>query len=129
MSSPAPTVLVVDDEVDACRNLQDILTDFGYRTNVAFNADDALQSVQRQPYDVVLLDLKMPNVDGLTLYSQIRRCRENASAIVVTAFASAETRQQAQELGVKQVLSKPVDVPVLLGRISDLVGRTSQVTV
>lgn len=117
MPAYQPAILVVDDEVDACRNLQDILTDFGYRTDIAASAAEAVQLVRRQPYDVVLLDLKMPDVSGLSLYEQIRQCRSDAAAILVTAFASPETQRQAVELGVSQVLSKPVDVPRLIQEI------------
>lgn len=121
MSEATPCILVVDDEWDACRNLQDILTDFGYRTDVAATAIDAVKLVQAQHYDLVLLDLKMPDVDGLALFEQIRACRADAVGIVVTAFASPETRQKAHRLGVNQVLAKPVDVPQLLREISQVV--------
>lgn len=117
MTAYQPSILVVDDEVDACHNLQDILSDFGYRTNVASSAAEAFRLVQQHPYDVVLLDLKMPDANGLTLYERIRQCRSDAAAILLTAFASPETHQQAQELGINQVLSKPVDVPRLIHEI------------
>ncbi len=123
MPAHQPAILVVDDEVDACRNLQDILTDFGYRTDIASTASEAVRLVKQNPYDVVLLDLKMPDVTGLSLYEQIRECRADAAAILVTAFASPETQRQAVERGVTQVLSKPVDVPQLIREIGQTLDQ------
>src|ERR1017187_8416339 len=65
MTRPTPSILVVDDEVDTCRNLSDILTDLGYHVEVAHNGMSALEIVQK-PFDVALLDFKMPGMDGLT---------------------------------------------------------------
>jgi len=68
MASPhEPRVLVVDDEPDTCNNLSDILTDLGYRVDCAYDGPAALELVHKGPYDVVLLDLRMPGMDGLTL--------------------------------------------------------------
>jgi two-component system, NtrC family, response regulator HydG len=73
MTKKTPSILVVDDEVDTCRNLSDILTDLGYRVDVAHDGFTALAMVRQKPYDVALLDLKMPGMDGLTLYREIKK--------------------------------------------------------
>ena len=85
MTRATPSILVVDDEVDTCRNLSDILTDLGYRVDVAHDGLTALELVRQKPYDVALLDLKMPGMDGLTLYREIKKVRAGTVAIVVTA--------------------------------------------
>src|SRR2546428_789145 len=73
MEATRSSVLVVDDDVDTCRNLSDILTDLGYHVDCAHDGPSALDLVRRNAYDVALLDLKMPGMDGLTLYREIKK--------------------------------------------------------
>src|SRR5689334_18226171 len=113
--SGQPQVLVVDDDQDICRNLPDILTDLGYRVDTAHDGRTAIEIVKRTPYDVALLDLRMPGMDGLTLYREIKRLRSGTVAMIVTAYASTATAEEALAAGAWQVLSKPVDLPKLLG--------------
>ena len=86
-----PRVLVVDDEPDTCANLSDILTEQGYQVDVAHDGLSALKLVKKNVYDVALLDLKMPGIDGLELYRRIRTISADTVAIVVTAYASSTT--------------------------------------
>jgi CheY-like chemotaxis protein len=123
MSSTNPAILVVDDDVDTCRNLQDILTDLGYHVEVAHDGLSALERIRRRPFDVALLDLKMPGMDGLTLYREIKKLRAGTVAIVVSAFASEATKQEALAAGAWQVLAKPVDFPRLLGLVGEALGQ------
>ncbi len=118
-----PSILVVDDEVDACRNLSDILTDLGYHVDVAHDGNTALERVRERPYDVALLDLKMPGMDGLTLYRELRKLRAETVAIVVSAFASKETTSEALAAGAWQVLPKPVDFPPLLKLMAEALDQ------
>ena len=123
MTTKAPSILVVDDEVDTCRNLSDILTDLGYHVDVAHEGMTALEMVRQKPYDVALLDLKMPGMDGLTLYREIKKLRAGTVAIVVTAYAGGDTKAEALAAGAWQVLSKPVDFPKLLGFVDEALGQ------
>jgi two-component system, NtrC family, response regulator HydG len=118
-----PSILVVDDDVDTCRNLSDILTDLGYQVETAHDGLAALELVQRHAYDVALLDYKMPGMDGLTLYREIKRLRAGTVAIVVTAYAEGTTSDEALAAGAWQVLSKPVDFPRLLGLVGEALGQ------
>jgi two-component system, NtrC family, response regulator HydG len=108
------SILIVDDEVDACENLRDILSDLGYQTAIARNGHEAIEQVARSAFDIALLDLKMPGMDGVTVYRQIKRLRPETVAIVVSAFSGSELADRAVEEGVAQVVAKPVDVPQLL---------------
>ena len=123
MTKAAPSILVVDDEVDTCRNLSDILTDMGYRVEIAHEGASALELVKQKPFDVALLDLKMPGMDGLTLYREIKRLRADTVAIVVTAYASSGTATEALSAGAWHVLSKPLDFPKLLGLVNEALGQ------
>jgi two-component system, NtrC family, response regulator HydG len=123
MTTKTPSILVVDDEVDTCRNLSDILTDLGYSVDIAHEGLTALEMVRKKPYDVALLDLKMPGMDGLTLYREIKKLRAGTVAIVVTAYAGGDTKAEALAAGAWQVLSKPVEFPKLLGFVDEALGQ------
>jgi CheY-like chemotaxis protein len=119
MGSTNPSILVVDDEVDTCHNLSDILTDLGYHVDIAHDGPSALKLVRKNPYDVALLDLKMPGMDGLTLYREIKKLRADTVAIVVTAYASHATAEEALTAGAWQVVAKPVDPGALLRLVGE----------
>lgn len=119
MISERQTILVVDDETDTCANLKDILTDLGYQVDVAYDGPSALALVEQHPYDVALLDLKMPGMDGLELYRRIKKRRAGTVAIIVTAYAASETAQAAQQAGAWQILPKPVNSTHLLELIEE----------
>jgi CheY-like chemotaxis protein len=123
MTVPPASILVVDDDVDTCHNLQDILTDLGYQVEVAHGGPQALEMARRKPYDVALLDLKMPGMDGLTLYRELRGLRADTVAIVVTAFAGGDTAAEALAAGAWQVLAKPVNFGRLLPLVDEALGQ------
>ena len=116
-------ILVVDDEVDTCANLSDILVDLGYQVDVAYDGPSALELVQRTAYDVALLDLKMPGMDGLELYRRIKELRAGTVAIVVTAYASSHTAQEALAAGAWRILAKPVVFPQLMKLVDEAVEQ------
>jgi DNA-binding NtrC family response regulator len=123
MNETEPSILVVDDDVDTCRNLSDILTDLGYQVDTAHDGPAALEMVMQKVYDIALLDLKMPGMDGLTLYREIKKLRAGTVAIVVTAYASHPTTDEALAAGAWQVLAKPIDFPKLLGLVGEALAQ------
>jgi DNA-binding NtrC family response regulator len=112
-------ILVVDDDPDICSNLSDILTDLGYAVDSAQSGPAALELVRRRPYDIALLDLKMPGMDGLTLYREIKKQRAATVALLVTAYAGPATAHEALAAGAWKVVPKPVDFPTLLGLVDE----------
>lgn len=123
ITNPSPRILVVDDEVDTCANLSDILSELGYQVDVAYDGPSALELVQKTAYDVALLDLKMPGMDGLELYRRIKELRAGTVAIVVTAYASSHTAQEALSAGAWRILPKPVDFPRLMKLVDEAVEQ------
>lgn len=114
MTDHTPSILLVDDDEDICENMSDICADRGFRVGIAHEGMAALELVQRQPYDVAVLDLKMPGMDGLTLYREIKQVQAATVAFLVTAHAGGSAAQDAVAIGVRHILPKPVDVPRLL---------------
>ncbi len=107
-------ILIVDDDVDTCANLLDILTDFGHEVCTAHNGHDALKRADEQRFDVVLLDLRMPDMDGLELYRELKRLAPTTVAILITGFADSETERRAAQIGVWRVLPKPLGIELLM---------------
>jgi DNA-binding response OmpR family regulator len=123
MTAPAHSILVVDDDDDTTRNLFDILTDLGYEVAVAHDGPSALSLIKARPFEVALLDLKLPGMDGLELYRRIKELRAGTVAIIVSAFASEAVREEALAAGAWQVLAKPVDFGRLLGLVDEALGQ------
>jgi two-component system, NtrC family, response regulator HydG len=118
-----PSVLVVDDDADNCQNLADILTDLGYRVDTAPDGPAGFAMMQTHPYDVALLDYKMPGMTGLELYHRIKTLWAGTVAVLVSAYIDPALRDTALGAGVWKVLLKPVDPPRLLGLVGEAVGQ------
>jgi len=123
MTSDSPIVLVVDDEEDQCHNLADILGDVGFRVDVASDGATALAMARRRAYDVALVDLKMPGMDGLELCRALRDHRPLTVSILVTAFGGTLDPAKAAEAGAWHVLAKPLDLRALLNRVVESSAR------
>lgn len=122
MTSP-PSILVVDDERDLCQNLVDILQEFGFDVETALCGESAIEMVRRRCYDVALVDLKMPGMDGLTLSRAIRQAQPSTVSLIVTAYANPQTDTEAIQAGVWQVISKPVEFSLLLSLVNDVLNQ------
>lgn len=117
------TILVVDDDVDTCKNLADILSDLGYQVDIAHDGPSALVKVRGRSYDVALLDFKMPGMNGLEVYREVKRLSPSTVAIIVSAYTDPTTRQAAIQAGAGGVLAKPVDFPRLLALVDEAVNQ------
>ena len=102
-------ILIIDDDPNLCRTLALILTRAGYRVTTATHAYEALQYLQADAYDLVFLDLKMPDIDGLTLLPEIHRCYPEMPVLILTAYATPESTVEAIRRGARDYLSKPID--------------------
>jgi DNA-binding NtrC family response regulator len=116
-------ILVVDDDRDICSNLSDILTDLGYSVDLAHDGPAALALVRERPYDVALLDLKMPGMNGVALYREVKKERASTVALLVTAYAGHATAQEALSAGAWRVVPKPVDFPALLAMVDEALSQ------
>jgi DNA-binding NtrC family response regulator len=114
----SPRILIVDDEPDTCSNLSDILSDIGYEVDTAHDGFAALELAKKRSYDLALLDLKMPGMDGLELYRRMREISAGTVAIVVTAYATSDTAKSIMAAGAWQIVPKPVNTGSLLHLIA-----------
>jgi CheY-like chemotaxis protein len=116
------TILVVDDDADTCRNMADLFNELGYATDTAENGDIALEKARQQPYDLGLLDLRMPGMDGLTLCRYLKQVRPQMVAMIVTGYGNG-LDEEALAAGARHVLSKPVVVPRLLALVQESLAQ------
>lgn len=116
------SVLVVDDEINLCRILGAKLTKSGYDVVAVHDGAQAVEKVRESDFDVVLLDLILPKMDGLTALAKIRSMRGTLPVIVMTACESADALEQARAHGVSAYVNKPFDLDSLV----NLVACTSQ---
>jgi CheY-like chemotaxis protein len=122
MMMPEPSILLVDDDVDICSNLADILTDLGYRVDIAHDGSAALSLLDNRRYDVIVVDYQMPGMNGVTLLRKIRLIRPDAVSLMVTAYVGSAA-EDAITAGACQILSKPVNVTSLLSLVHEAVDR------
>jgi DNA-binding NtrC family response regulator len=102
-------ILIVDDELSVRNSLKEWFLEDGFSVETAEDGNAALQRMHSGPYDIVIIDLKMPGMDGITLERRIREIDKDAAIIILTAFASVETAVEALKLGAFDYVTKPVD--------------------
>lgn len=106
-------ILIVDDNRDGAVSLSMLLELEGHQTGTAFNGLEAVEAATRVRYDVVLLDLGMPIMDGFQAAALLAQLRPAPVLIACTAWDDAETRRRTSELGFSAHLTKPVPLHVL----------------
>ncbi|MCB0029421.1 MAG: response regulator, partial [Anaerolineales bacterium] len=120
-------ILIVDDEPRVAfffrKHLE--LTEGGYIVDVANSGNQALAAVQRERYDLMITDLRMPGMNGLELLGRIREISPTTRTMLITAFGTADVWQRASELQVAQLLSKPLKVDALLSAVRDTLTMDS----
>ncbi len=113
-------VLIVDDETNMRKTLADILALEGYRVTTASSGEEAVGICRGDPQDVVLMDIRMPGIDGFEALRRIRQSQPDSRIILMSAFAITELRQQALEEGAIAILPKPLDVEKVVRLIGDI---------
>jgi DNA-binding NtrC family response regulator len=109
MDSANIGILIVDDELSVRDSLTKWFQSDGYRVDAADSAETAMLKLREQSWDVILLDIKMPGMDGIEFNRQIRKVDEDIIVIIMTAYASIETAVEALKDGAFDYVSKPVD--------------------
>jgi len=103
-------ILLVDDEEIVHETLGDFLTDLGHTVHHAYDGDAGLKEIESREYDIALLDVRMPGIDGLALLSRVQTIRSDMPCVVITGHADLESAVRALRLGAADFLVKPVDM-------------------
>ena len=123
----AVKILVVDDEVTIRDSLKMVLEEEGYATSTAANGAEAFKMAQQDFYDIVITDLKMPEMDGMTLLQKCRHTCPQTSLIIITAHGSLDSAIEALRLGAYDYFLKPFDFDDVLLKIKRLVKHNELV--
>jgi excisionase family DNA binding protein len=118
-----PRVLVVDDEATIRDLLAKTLALAEYDVDLAPDGRAALDRLRMIPYDLLITDLKMPGVDGLTVIREARRLRADLPVIIITGFSNEASAIEAVNLGVSGYLTKPFRVPRVLAAAAKALGE------
>jgi excisionase family DNA binding protein len=118
-----PRVLVVDDEATIRDLLSKTLALAEYDVDLAPDGRGAIDRLRMIPYDLLITDLRMPGVDGLTVIREARRLKADLPVIIITGFSNEASAIEAVNLGVSGYLTKPFRVPRVLAAASKALGE------
>jgi len=121
-----PHILIVDDEPNIVMSLEFLMRKNGYQVGIARNGTEALAAINQIPYDLILLDIMMPDVDGLQVCRQLRARPDRAGTKVI--FLSAKSResdvQKGYEAGANLYIPKPFSTRQLMEKVRELLTMT-----
>ena len=110
-------VLIADDEVEFASTIVSRLNLRNYTASMVNSGKQALEAIEKAPPDVLLLDLKMPDLDGLEVLATLKKTYPNLAVIILTGHGSLEAGVMGKELGACDYVMKPVDLGVLMVKI------------
>jgi len=110
-------ILLVDDEVVFTQNMAKLLANRGYIVTAVNSGDAAIQALEEKDFDVVVLDLKMPGMDGITTLKEIKKLGLLTETLILTGHGSIDTALEAIKLGAYDYLTKPCEIDELVGKL------------
>jgi DNA-binding NtrC family response regulator len=122
-SSPAGSVLIIDDEIGIRESLQTLLELEGYDVETAANGEQGMSRLGDRPFDLVLLDLALPDRNGIDLLAEIRAHAPRLSVIMITAYGTVDNAVKAMQAGAANFVQKPWDNEKLLADVRAAVAR------
>lgn len=114
MSTEKIKVLITDDDGDLRELLTEAVRNWGYTVSVAKDGEEALRRLRMDRYDIVITDLMMPGMDGLTLLGKIKQLDRDILVILITGYATIETAVKAIEVGAYDYIAKPFRLDELM---------------
>ena len=124
VAAPKKTILVVDDDKSILRTFTRILQKSGYEIDVAETGKEAMEKTENRQYDLALVDIRLPDMDGTDLLAKLKKQLQHTVKIMITGFPSLETGVKALDEGADAYLVKPVKPQELLVLLEEkLKGR------
>jgi|WetSurMetagenome_2_1015567.scaffolds.fasta_scaffold206978_2 DNA-binding response OmpR family regulator len=122
-------ILIVDDDVNLLNYLSEELTEAGFKVKTFDNGADAIVASAEQSFDLILLDMLMPGLDGIQVVRVLKKVAPNVPIIGLTGYVGRGYMSQAMGLGV-QIMTKPIEIPTLLKEINLTIasGSKEQIT-
>ena len=120
-------ILVVDDDRMMTKTLAEILEMQGWEVHQAHDGRSAVNAAAAQRFDVVLMDFKMPGMDGVSAFKAMKASHPDVKVVLMTAFAAQDMLDEAEREGVLRIMSKPVDIRALLAFLAGALSRKGPV--
>ncbi|MDH5202507.1 MAG: response regulator [Nitrospirota bacterium] len=121
-------VLLVDDEVDFVKTLSKRLQMRDLKTDTVYDGEQAVSFAKEQEPDVMVLDLRMPGMDGMEVLRQIKKAYPKTQVIILTAHGTEKDKEEAEKLGIFDFLKKPVDIETLVDKIKAAYKKKLELT-
>ena len=115
-------ILIVDDDMGICETLSDIMEIKGYDTAIALDGYEAIRKVKEGAFDVILMDIKMPGINGVETFKEIKKVRPEIAVVMMTAYAVEDLIGEALREGAYGVLYKPFDMEQMIGLLEGVKG-------
>ncbi len=116
-------ILVADDDKELVQTIEEELIIEGYDVAVAHDGEEALNAIQTSPFQIAILDLKMPKISGLEILQKVKKDYPGMKIIILTAYANLENVKKCRDLGADEVVEKPYDLGELFTAIEYFVGK------
>ena len=129
MNTSAAKILVVDDELTAGRSIEKILARQGFEVDIAQSADDGLNKIEKELFELVLLDIMMPQVNGIELLEIIKERWPHLGVVMVTGYPSIETAVEATRAGAFDYVAKPFTPDELREKVDEALEKTASAKV
>jgi DNA-binding NtrC family response regulator len=110
-------ILLVDDEVDFTENMSRLLQNRGYVVTAVHSGQDAIEALDHKPYDIMVLDMKMPGMDGISTLREVKRRNLSTATLFLTGHGAVDTALEAMKLGAYDYLTKPCEIDELVEKI------------
>lgn len=125
MQTPNAHILLVEDDLSHCTILQALINGWGYRVSVAHNGRQALEQVMAQPFDLILSDVRMAEMDGIAALKAIKSYNPAIPILIMTAYSNVESAVEAIKAGAYDYLTKPLDFDTLQLTLARALEHTS----
>ena len=116
-------ILIIEDEEQLCRSMAEGLRMDGYETDTCFDGEEGLELCMTENYDLILLDLNLPGIDGLDILRQFRTFNTNTPVLILSARVQIQDKVEGLDLGANDYLTKPFHFEELEARIRSLTRR------
>lgn len=122
MTTTNSMILVIDDQPGIRRLLVEVLSEEGYRVAVAANGYEGVQKVKENLPDLILMDMKMPGMDGIETLRELKNADMSDRVIMMTAYGELDLINQARELGADEYITKPFDIIMLCRLVGERIA-------
>lgn len=117
-------ILIVEDEIDLCDSIAEGLQIDGYAVDTCYDGEEAFELISTEIYDLVILDLNLPGMDGIEILTKVRKQNKNVKVLILSARGNVSDKVLGLDTGANDYLTKPFDFEELEARIRSLLRRS-----